>query len=244
MPAAVRWAVSVDIERSIVSLLRQRGAPAPVGVQRAPPPNPRAPRAGPVRARAAQHPHEVERARRLVERRYAWRGYVLADGLAACVPDSAGEIALVALHRDRTVGTMTLRVDGPHGLLAEQGYAEVVQRKRGEGRRICEFTRLAVAEDAPSTRVLASLFGLAYVIGTGHGANGAFVEVNPRHARFYTRVLGFTVAGPERVCERVSATSVLLWLELEQLHRRLTSVRADPLAFAMRAAQQDKSGTN
>jgi len=43
-----------------------------------------------------------------------------------------------------------------------------------------------------------------------------FIEVNPRHVRFYSKLLGFVATAGERFCERVQAPSVLLRLELKE----------------------------
>ena len=41
------------------------------------------------------------------------------------------------------------------------------------------------------------------------------IEVNPRHAVFYKRMLGFTKLGEERQCPRVNAPAILLRLTCE-----------------------------
>jgi hypothetical protein len=43
-------------------------------------------------------------------------------------------------------------------------------------------------------------------------ADDIVIEVNPRHVAYYKRMLGFTQAGAQRMCERVSAPAVLLHL--------------------------------
>ena len=48
-----------------------------------------------------------------------------------------------------------------------------------------------------------------------------FIEVNPRHAPFYRRYLGFTRMGQERVCLRVNAPAVLLRLELSYVDEQI-----------------------
>jgi N-acyl amino acid synthase FeeM len=124
---------------------------------------------------------------------------------------------------DRTaVGTLTLGLDGPLGLRAEAAYGEIIERFRRAGNRVCELTRLAVAESNNSKAVLTSLFSLAHVVGrTTHDVTDVFIEVNPRHVGFYSRVLGFVVGSGEKFCERVRAPSVLLQLEVEALEARL-----------------------
>ena len=54
-----------------------------------------------------------------------------------------------------------------------------------------------------------------------HDVTDVFIEVNPRHVGFYSRVLGFAVAAGEKFCERAGAPSVLLQLEIEALEKRL-----------------------
>ncbi len=131
------------------------------------------------------------------------------------------ELTFVASDGRATVGTITLGLDGPDGLLAEGTHADVVQMHRVQGRKVCELTRLALAERVDSRAVLAALFSLAYAAGSAHGITDVFIEVNPRHVGFYTRVLGFNIAASARICERVGAPSVLLWLRTEALEQRL-----------------------
>ncbi len=57
--------------------------------------------------------------------------------------------------------------------------------------------------------------------GPIHDVTDVFIEVNPRHVAFYSRILGFVVAAGEKLCERVRAPSVLLHAEVEALAARL-----------------------
>lgn len=198
-----------------------------------------------LRISVASSPEALAEAVRLVERRYAWRGYALnhaARELPGHAAPEAHEITLLAHDDHATLGTLTLRLDGPHGLRAEEGYAETIATVRAEGRRVCELTRLALDETSDWKAVLASLFSLAYAMGRSmHGVTDVFIEVNPRHVGFYQRALGFVVAAGERLCERVKAPSVLLKLELADLERRLRLepppvMQGGPLTFAATAA--------
>jgi hypothetical protein len=198
-----------------------------------------------LRISVATSPEAIAEAARLVERRYAWRGYETApdgDEPHDHPANKSHEITLLARDGQATLGTLTLRLDSPLGLRAEQGYGEAISAVRAEGRQVCELTRLALAETSEWKAVLASLFSLAYAMGrTVHGVTDVFIEVNPRHVGFYQRALGFVVAAGERLCERVKAPSVLLKLELADLERRLR-VEAPPaaddasLSFAAAAA--------
>jgi hypothetical protein len=197
-----------------------------------------------VRVAAAESHEEIEAANRLVRQRYASRGYEFdvasASPRAACAdPRLEHEITFVAANRDATIGTITLGLDGPFGLRAEGTHRDVVQEARAAGRRVCELTRLAVAESVNSTPVLAALFNLAYVAGdTLHGVTDVFIEVNPRHVSFYLRVLGFVVVAGETFCERVRAPSVLLHVEKDALAGRLGALsrRALPPPVLAQAA--------
>lgn len=185
---------------------------------------------------------EIEAAHALVRRRYAWRGYDVPALPDASTPKTPGpaprEVTFVATQDDDTVGTITLGLDGRGGLLAERTHGDAIAERRAAGASVCELTRLAVAESVNSKSVLAALFNVAYTVGTAHGVTDVFIEVNPRHVGFYTRVLGFAVAAAEKFCERVQAPSVLLSLAIEELERRLFELdRAlAPFGFAARAA--------
>jgi hypothetical protein len=90
---------------------------------------------------------------------------------------------------------------------------------------VCELTRLALAESIDSKVVLAALFSLAHAAGRMlDDVTHVFIEVNPRHVAFYSRVLGFVVAAGEKFCERVRARSVLLHLEIESFEERLMAL--------------------
>jgi hypothetical protein len=179
-----------------------------------------------LRLGIAESLHQIEAANHLIRRRYAWRGYDLDaieyHGLVARSDDWHREITFFAAEPQTTLGTITLRLDGPEGLSAEATHSETMQSARTDGRRLGELTRLAVAGGADSRQVLASLFGLVYAVGRMvHDVTDVFIEVNPRHVAFYSRTLGFAAVGDEKFCERVRAPSVLLHLDVEILDGQL-----------------------
>ena len=179
----------------------------------------------------AESSEQIAAASNLVRRRYGWRGYdvVAADDDGAPPRSSVlHEFTIIALDRATTLGTVTLRLDGPAGLQAAKSYGTTIDEVRSTGGRVCELTRFAVAENVDSRTVVASLFACMYDIGrTTHGMTDLFVEVNPRHVAFYVRTLGFEVAAGERFCTRVGAPSVLLWLDLDRLDASL-GIAAEP----------------
>jgi hypothetical protein len=204
----------------------------------APRPRREAGRASALRVVVAKSPEQLAEAHELVRRRYARRGYALqaieADGQPARSPQ---EITFLVASDHAPVGTLTLGLDGPSGLLAEGGYGDVIGQCRTAGHRMCELTRLAVAESADSRTVLAALFSLAHAVArTTDDVTRVVIEVNPRHVAFYCKMLGFAVAAGERFCERVRARSVLLALEVGTLEGRIKALEAvvlqPPLAKA------------
>jgi hypothetical protein len=180
---------------------------------------------GDVRVAAAESKEELDAAHELVRDRYHWRGYDFDAGSLPAMAEDAqggGEITFVAARDGGAVGTLTLRVDGPLGLRAERTKCDVVKSVRVAGRRGCELTRLAVADSANSKAVLAALFNLAYAeADTLHGVTDVFIEVNPRHVAFYSRILGFVAVTGEIFCERVQAPAVLLHVDMKALGERL-----------------------
>jgi hypothetical protein len=168
---------------------------------------------------------ELDAAHTLVRKRYRSRGYEVDSPADSARPrtDEASrrEVTIVAAAAEGMIGTCTLGFDGPQGLRADSAYGDVIRTARASGRRVGEITRLAV-ETADSMAVLASLFNLAFVAGKAiDEVTDVFVEVNPRHVLFYTRLLGFEVAGDERMCERAGAPAVLLHVEMTALAGRL-----------------------
>jgi hypothetical protein len=194
---------------------------------------------GDLRIAAAESKEELDAAHGLVRERYNWRGYDLdagSVGAAAADAQCGGEVTFVAVNRGGAVGTLTLRVDGPLGLRAERTSGDAVQRIRAAGRRGCELTRLAVADGANSKAVLAALFNLAYAeADTLHGVTDVFIEVNPRHVVFYSRILGFVAVTGEIFCERVQAPAVLLHVDMKALGERLRVLAQRALLPAMLA---------
>ena len=147
----------------------------------------------------------------LIQRRYAWRGYS-AVALEAR-PDC--RVTLAACADEATVATITAGLDGDDGLYVGSLFKTEVQALRTEGRKLCEFTQLAVDETVRSHAVLGAIFHVAcmYVFDL-HGCTDVLIEVNPRHVRFYERMLGFEQVAAERLDPQVNAPAVLLRLDL------------------------------
>ena len=163
------------------------------------------------RIRVADQAGWRSRASSLIERRYAWRGYSTSplEGL------TSGQVTLCASVDDATVATITAALDSPTGLYVSRLYPDHVRQLQEQGRKLCEFTKLAVDESVRSQAILGAIFHVAciYVINL-HRCTDVLIEVNPRHVRFYERMLGFRRVGEERLDPVVNAPAVLLRLDL------------------------------
>jgi hypothetical protein len=170
------------------------------------------------KVRLANNEARRESASYLIERRYAWRGYAV-DGENQRAPN---RITIAAHDIDAIVGTVTIGLDSNEGLFIDGLYSEEANQLRGEGRRIAEFTKLAVDNNAHSKPLLAALFHIAYICARRiHRCTDLLIEVNPRHVAFYRRMLGFEAFGEMRSDNRVGAPAVLLRMCLEKGQREI-----------------------
>jgi hypothetical protein len=169
--------------------------------------------------RAADTEGQRSSANILINSRYSWRGY---DVPSLPDADTLDRITLVASDEDTTIGTLSIGFDSTGGLSVEELFPREVRALRDAGRSICEFTKLAMDAVLGSKRVLASLFHVAYLYAYRvKGFDCLLVEVNPRHVRYYERILGFKVMGPERTNRRVNAPAVLLCLDFAHTEEQI-----------------------
>lgn len=168
--------------------------------------------------RAADSDGHRSSAHILVNRMYSWRGYVTSQSVLQ--GHNRNCITLVANdEHDLAVGTITIGFDDAKGMMVDELFRDEAQQLRRDRAVLCEFTKLAVDGAVRSKRVLASLFHVAFIYAREvHACDRILIEVNPRHVRYYERMLGFEVRGSERLNLRVNAPAVLLSLEL--LHAR------------------------
>ena len=171
----------------------------------------------------ANTPGNLNEVHSLVHRMYSWRGYTTSVGEE---PRSMGDrITLKASTDEHVMGTLTVVLDSANGLAADELYRDESNVFRKPGKRLCEFTRLAV-DIGPrfnSKDFLARLIHVAFVYAhLIERATDMLIEVNPRHVGFYRRWLGFSQVGPERICSRVDAPAVLMHIDL---HDMATQIR-------------------
>lgn len=175
------------------------------------------------RVRLADSPGQRNKASILVNSMYSWRGYA-TEGIDV-KHHNPNRITLEASSGQQLFGTLTLCLDSEDGLLAEELYPDEIRELRRQGRRLCEMTKLAFDPKYSSKESLAALFHLAYIYAHNlFKASDALIEVNPRHAMFYQRRLGFEPIGDQRICPRVGAPAVLLCGRLDYGAKQISNL--------------------
>ncbi len=176
--------------------------------------------------RTASTTGQLDSASILIDRRYAWRGYQTNP---LQYDQGLDRITLVASDEDATIGTMSIGFDGDGGLLVEELFPDEVRSLRAAGHRVCEFTKLAMDSVLGSKRVLASLFHVAYIYAYRvKGFDRLLIELNPRHVKYYEKILGFKVVGPQRMNLRVNAPAVLLCLSFSHTEQQIGKFGGQP----------------
>jgi hypothetical protein len=181
-----------------------------------------------IQIRAADSFGQRSSASILIHRMYSGRGYRTTPLPEEQLPS---RLTLVASDRSETVGTITIGFDMDDGepLHCEDLFAEEVGRLRAQGHRLCEFTKLAMDHVLDAKPVLASLFHVAYLYAfRALGYDRLLIEVNPRHVRWYVRMLGFKVHGPQRLNLRVHAPAVLLMLDFGHSREQIDLLAGHP----------------
>jgi hypothetical protein len=158
----------------------------------------------------------------LLNNRYGWRGYGSAHDLHSDISHTT----FVAEIDEQVVGTMTLAVDSDRGLAIDRTFSDVtgaIRREAGGG--ICELTKLAFDDGVRSKEVLAGLFHMAFIYGTTHtDCTDLFIEVNPRHVRFYEMMLGFRPVGSLRTNLSVDAPSQLMRIGVDTIRNNIRAM--------------------
>lgn len=162
----------------------------------------------------------------LLKTRYAWRGYT---GAGLPTDPAVHKFTLAAMENDQSIGTITVSFDSPQKLASDDSFSEEVNALRAQGKRLCEFTKLAVDPTTATKRVLAALFHVAFIVAHRiRGYDTLLIEVNPRHVRYYERMLGLKVIGSERLNRSVRAPAVLLSVNFSYILQQIGEFGGQP----------------
>lgn len=156
-------------------------------------------------------PEGRNKASMLIHKMYAWRGLAGKHELT----DDPNRITLMA-HRDgEAVGTLTVGLNSPAGILADQLFKPEIDTFRALGHRVCEITKLAFDIEASSKSHLAALFHLSVIYARDiHRCDIIFIEISPRHRGFFQRMLGFQQLGEQKMNPRVNVPGILMYVPL------------------------------
>ena len=150
----------------------------------------------------------------LVSKMYAWRGYTGKQQLK----EDPNRITLTANHNGEVCGTVTVGLDSEVGIMADEIFKEEIDQFRARGAKVCEFTKLAFDSNVQSKEALAVIFHTAVCTAYDlYGCTDLFIEVNPRHRRFYQHMMGFKQLGEPKINTRVNAPAHLLWVSLQYI---------------------------
>ncbi|MDK6078700.1 GNAT family N-acetyltransferase [Massilia varians] len=170
--------------------------------------------------RAADVDEQRSSASMLISKMYAWRGYSGNHHIG----EDPNRITLTASNKEGVIGTLSLNLDSDVGLLADQVFQDHIDPYRAQG-KVCEIIKLAVDPAVKSKAVLASLFHVAFIYARDlHQCSDIFIEVNPRHRRFYEVMLDFRVECESRPNPRVDAPAVLLRGHIARGTQRIAEV--------------------
>lgn len=157
----------------------------------------------------------------LINKRYLWRGYGEQRQLEA----HPQRVTLAASGQGRLFGTVSLTTDSAAGIQADAVFKAEIDAYRRDGARVCEVTKLAIDPVPHPKLALASLFHILFLYARKiHHCSDAFVEVNPRHRRYYRDMLGFEQVAGSRYNPRVDATAYLLRVSLDYMEQQIAAL--------------------
>jgi hypothetical protein len=190
--------------------------------------------------RVASDRDSRERAYRLAHRVYRERGYCDGETQFLATPYDADPGTFTLLAQDqfnRDAATMTLIFDSGAGLPCDEIYGSEINLLRQSNRRLVEVTRLVIADEFQHSKLLLiRMINFIYIFSRRiKGFDDFVIEVHPRHAAYYTRMLYFERFGPERPCPRVrNMPAVLLRVDLSVMDREVRRVGGRGFAAAER----------
>ncbi len=158
----------------------------------------------PIEVKIASRESEWEQAYALAAVSYQERGYE-SPGTSRlrftpyhALPDT---VTLVAKHGEQVLATFSIVMDNSLlGLPMEGTYPDEIASLRRRGRRMFEATTLADGglNVREFVQVFLTLIKLSMQYHTSHGGDSYVIAVNPRHRKFYTKIMGFVPLGPLR----------------------------------------------
>jgi hypothetical protein len=158
--------------------------------------------------------------------------------------------SFLAHHEGKLAGSMSVRIDSPRGLAADELYREELDALRGGNQKLVELIQVSVDLNSVPRRVLAGLFHTAYLFaGTVQAADYCLLVASARHADFFYASLGFDYVGDERLNRRAGVPIALLAAHLPTVLAALARLggrpglaTGDPTLFANGFSPEEAGG--
>ena len=173
--------------------------------------------------RLARSQHELQQAFQLSYRSYSQAGLVADNpsGLRLTPyhfsPDSE---VLIGSGNGIVFSTMSMFCDGKLGLPMQSTYPTEIESLREQGLKLAEVGCLADRRQS-NRRYIETFIALGRLVAQAaahRGIQALVVYVRPKHAKLYTRMLGFTQIGRSVKCPYANGTTgVALCLRFDQL---------------------------
>ncbi len=203
-----------------------------------------------MRIRKARSRYDMERVWRLTHDEYVRMGYARPrkDGLLRHFALDGIDETTVWIAEDldgRILGTISLTADGPCGLHVDEDFKDVADYVRGEcrltGKRLAASWRIVTRSNYHHQMPL-SMGLIAAVVETVRRVpyEITLYTFNPRHEKFYRRMLGFeTIAGPRPSPTVENAPAILMRGDLLKVDRAWSRVERRRSSARMRPETSD-----
>ncbi len=151
---------------------------------------------------------------------YLKKGYIEANEQELLVHEADLKFETIVLNayiENELAGTLTVVTNEGESLPFHQTFGEKTPLFLQQG-KFSEIVRLAISEKYRLNKeVLMSLFNYAFICSKYiRKSQGFVIEVNPRHKKFYEKMIGFESLGVSCDCDRVKgAPADLLWINFE-----------------------------
>lgn len=192
---------------------------------------------------------ELRAALELVHDNYVRCGYMrpTPSGMRVCAQYALPNTrTYIALKEGEVVATVSLFPDSPLRLPMDDLYGPEVDGLRREGRAVAEVGMLADRRRELTRGVDLLLAMMKHVFhgARGSGVNDLLITVNPKHAKFYHRLLRFHQIGETRSYASVrNAPAVLLRLPVSEIAEKDAPNERIRAVFFTPIAQEERVGT-
>jgi hypothetical protein len=169
--------------------------------------------------RLASSSESLEGANQLIQTQFCWRGYSTTE---LNLNQSPNRLTFLIEQNAITVGAITLVLDTPFDLEADEIFKAEVDLLRSDGRKLAEVTNLAMLGSPSNKRLMASIIHIAYIFARRiRDCTDFVIEVIDRHSGYYEKMLGFKRCSPDRLRPWSKVPTVLLCLELDYMGEQI-----------------------